>query len=218
MELNRTSRQPKNTAARREELLAVALELFNAKGTAPVSTNHIAAAAGISAGNVYYWFPNKRAIIRALFEQWRDASAIGPVAVNQPSDILVLLAATVRRQVSVTERFTVFARELVPLLHADDVLTTMYRENYVTRIDQFVSLVEVLVDAGLVNRPEPPADIRSLVEVTWVATEYTPSFLAAVGARPDLDEVVRIISAPLFAQLTPAGRAALEAADRRQEE
>ena len=53
----------------RERILDAALALFNDSGTARISTNHIAAAAGISPGNLYYHFQNKEEIIRALFER-----------------------------------------------------------------------------------------------------------------------------------------------------
>jgi len=53
----------------RERVLESALTLFNDQGTGAVSTNHIAEAAGISPGNLYYHFRNKEEIIRALFER-----------------------------------------------------------------------------------------------------------------------------------------------------
>ena len=52
-----------------ERILDAALTLFNEGGTAVASTNHIAAACGISPGNLYYHFRNKEEIIRALFER-----------------------------------------------------------------------------------------------------------------------------------------------------
>ena len=53
----------------RERILDVALALFNDAGTAPISTNHIAAAAEISPGNLYYHFRNKEQIVQSLFER-----------------------------------------------------------------------------------------------------------------------------------------------------
>lgn len=54
---------------RKEQILEVALELFNAQGSANVSTRHIAEAMAISPGNLYYHYPHKEAIILALLER-----------------------------------------------------------------------------------------------------------------------------------------------------
>ena len=56
----------------RERIVDTALQLFNERGSATVSTNHIAAAARISPGNLYYHFRNKEEIVRALFERLFD--------------------------------------------------------------------------------------------------------------------------------------------------
>src|SRR3712207_9158129 len=50
-------------------VVEAAVRLFNERGTAEVSTNHIAEAAGISPGNLYYHFRNKEEIIRAAFDR-----------------------------------------------------------------------------------------------------------------------------------------------------
>jgi AcrR family transcriptional regulator len=207
----RPSRTPRSgPAQRRTDVLDAALALFNAEGTAAVSTNHIAKAAGISPGNLYYWFPNKQAIISALFDRWRDESALALPPVDEPEAVLGALVRAIRGQVDLTRRFAVIARELVPLLHADGALAEQYRQTFETRVSMFVGIVDSLVDAGLVRRPAPPADIRSLVEVTWIATENTPSFLEIMRpAGLDADDAAQVIAAPLLAQLTALGRDAL---------
>ncbi len=43
-------------ASTKQAILTTAIDLFNDKGTAAVSTNHIAEAMGISPGNLYYHF------------------------------------------------------------------------------------------------------------------------------------------------------------------
>ena len=58
----------------REKILDTALALFNKEGTAAISTNHIAEAAGISPGNLYYHFRNKEEVIRELFERLSAAN------------------------------------------------------------------------------------------------------------------------------------------------
>jgi TetR/AcrR family transcriptional regulator, transcriptional repressor of aconitase len=54
---------------RREAVTAAAAELFARRGFAETSTAQIAKAAGISTGSLFYYFPDKPAIFRAIFEQ-----------------------------------------------------------------------------------------------------------------------------------------------------
>lgn len=69
----------KDTKAR---ILDAALALSNQRGTANVTTNHIAEALGMSPGNLYYHYRNKAEIIRELFariiEEWAANYALPP--------------------------------------------------------------------------------------------------------------------------------------------
>jgi AcrR family transcriptional regulator len=82
----------------RERILATALRLFNEAGTAPVSTNHIADALGISPGNLYYHFRNKEEIIRALFEQqfarWDEPNTLSDERMPTLADLQQIVRAT----------------------------------------------------------------------------------------------------------------------------
>src|SRR5680860_1476750 len=59
---------------RREAISLAAAELFAHKGFATTTTAEIAKAAGISTGSLFYYFPDKRAIFRAIFERDIDAT------------------------------------------------------------------------------------------------------------------------------------------------
>lgn len=53
-----------------ERIVDTGLRLFNAEGVAKVSTNRIAAEAGISPGNLYYHFKTKQQIVERLIRRY----------------------------------------------------------------------------------------------------------------------------------------------------
>ncbi|WP_449385611.1 TetR/AcrR family transcriptional regulator [Cellulomonas soli] len=199
---------PATRTRRREEILDAALALFDERGIGPVTTNHVAERAGISAGNLYYWFSGKPAILRALVERWQAESTF-PVALagGDPVAMLRALAHVLGEQAEVTGRYGALARELVPLLRADPDLADVYRTSYEARMAALGTAVAVLVENGLLRPAEPPLDILDMVIGGWVLAELGPGYLQAVGAA---DRVRAVLVAPLLAQLTDRGRAALE--------
>ena len=56
----------------RQRLFEVAEPLFAAKGYESTSMNDIAAAAGVAVGTLYHHFPEKRALLLALVDDWGD--------------------------------------------------------------------------------------------------------------------------------------------------
>ncbi|WP_432092916.1 TetR/AcrR family transcriptional regulator [Streptomyces sp. bgisy100] len=59
---------PARHRARRRQIVDAATGLFAAKGFERTTTAEICRAAGMSAGNVFHYFPTKRAIFHAVFE------------------------------------------------------------------------------------------------------------------------------------------------------
>ncbi|GAA2691861.1 helix-turn-helix domain-containing protein [Streptomyces lunalinharesii] len=60
---------PAKHRARRQYILHAAAQLFAAKGFERTTTAEICKAAGMSSGNLFHYFPNKRAIFHAIFEE-----------------------------------------------------------------------------------------------------------------------------------------------------
>lgn len=103
----------------KENIVATALRLFNQQGTKAVSTNHIAKAAGISPGNLYYHFSNKEAIILELYRQMR--TEVGFESAPLPEDICTLLEYC-RFVAQVWWKYRFLKKELVHLIERDPVL------------------------------------------------------------------------------------------------
>src|SRR6478672_12126266 len=64
------TRRQEQAAARREQLLAAALDLFAEKGVRETSIRDIAQTAGITEGLIYHYFESKSALLRAVMERY----------------------------------------------------------------------------------------------------------------------------------------------------
>ncbi|MGC5700446.1 TetR/AcrR family transcriptional regulator [Pseudomonas sp. NFXW11] len=64
---------PRKTELRRQQILAAAVSCFAEQGFHSTSTAQICAAAGMSPGNLFHYFPSKAAIIEAIAEEDHQA-------------------------------------------------------------------------------------------------------------------------------------------------
>jgi AcrR family transcriptional regulator len=81
-----------------DAVLGAAADLLASRGYAGTSTNAIAARAGVAIGSLYQYFPNKDAILLALFE--RHLEGIERIVVTSLAEIrdpLIPLEASIRR-------------------------------------------------------------------------------------------------------------------------
>jgi len=163
-----------------ERILATALRLFNESGTAPVSTNHIADALGISPGNLYYHFRNKEQIIRALFEQlfaqWDRLYSLPGDHIPTLADLQQLVRATF----SINWNYRFIYRELIALLRRDDQLQRRWVEIRARGFAGFRELFDRFVAAGTLRPPGDPAAVTRLAELCWLISEF---WLASIEVR-----------------------------------
>lgn len=165
----------------REKILDTALTLFNNEGTAAVSTNHIAEAAGISPGNLYYHFKNKEEIIRELFER---LFAANDAAFKLPADELPTLTdlqSMVKTNYKILWQYRFAHRELTALLRADAELRSRFLVIRKRGFDGFHQLFHAFAQAGTFRASIKPEVIQNLAETCWLITEFWLNSLEVSG-------------------------------------
>jgi AcrR family transcriptional regulator len=175
----------------RERILDVALALFNDAGTAPISTNHIAAAAAISPGNLYYHFRNKEQIVRSLFERLFSTYERVFALPDGRSPTVVDLRHLVRVNFEVLWEYRFAYRELAALLRRDEVLHERWLEVRRRGYVGFRDLVAAFVTAGVVAAPADAATIDRLADLCWLISEFWLPSLEVSGQPIDASQLER---------------------------
>lgn len=170
----------------KDRILATALDLFNAQGTAAVSTNHIAEAMGISPGNLYYHYPNKSAIIRALFEQQFDhADQIFDLSTDRLPTVADV-SALVKANFSMLYQYRFIYREMLALLRADSELHQRYLVVRQRGYDGFFALIEAFQAAEVMHKLDAVSTAQ-LAELCWLISEHWLGGLEMQGRPIDTD-------------------------------
>jgi AcrR family transcriptional regulator len=176
-------------------ILDAALALFNAQGTANVTTNHIAAALEISPGNLYYHYRNKAEIVRALFTRiqsaWADNYAVPPG--TMPS--VPLMEAMLAGNFDIQARYRFFFRDLTLLLNADPDLAATYRANRAAGLANTKALISLFVDAGVLRPIGNAENLDDIANLLWMVGDFWLVFKDSGGADfspADSDQGVRL--------------------------
>jgi AcrR family transcriptional regulator len=169
-------------------VIDTAVNLFNEQGTAAVSTNHIAEAAGISPGNLYYHFKNKEDIIRAvldrMYEEW---NAVYVVPTDAAFDLSVL-RATLRQNFELLWRYRFFYRELGALVRHDRQLGRRHKAIQAQRQREQLALFDRLAAAGVFKWPRKRSEVDETLTIAWIVGTYWLAYLESSGESnaPDL--------------------------------
>ena len=190
----------------RDRILDAALTLFNESGTSAASTNHIAAAAGISPGNLYYHFKNKEEIIAALFERiFAEHDRVFTLAEDRLPTVDDL-SGLVRANFDVLWQFRFVYRELMALLRRDEKLFERWlivrRRGY----DGFRYLLSIFVAAGVIPPPRDTAAAEGMADLCWLIGEFWLASLEVGGhtvTPAELDRGVALMLQVLNPNIDP---------------
>lgn len=120
--IRRTQRQ-QQAAARREQLLAVALDQFAEKGVRGTTIREIAQAAGITEGLIYHYFPSKLALLQAVVERYSlDREVVGMIPAVAALPVREALVELARRFYDLMQRNRKFVTMVFSDAHRDPEL------------------------------------------------------------------------------------------------
>ncbi len=164
-------------------ILNAALKLFNEQGTDTVTTNHIAEAAQMSPGNLYYHYRNKAEIVRALFEriqgEWAANYAMPPA--TMPS--LELMEAMVAGNFDIQARYRFFFRDLTLLLNADPELAAAYRANREQGLGNTKFLINLFIEAGVLKPVGDAEALDDIAQLLWLIGDFWLVFKDTGGSK-----------------------------------
>jgi AcrR family transcriptional regulator len=176
-------------------ILDGALALFNEKGSANATTNHIADTIGMSPGNLYYHYRNKAEIVRAVFGRIVAEWAVNyAVPAGQMPDV-AMMERMLKGNFQIQWRYRFFFRDLTLLLQADPELAKAYRENRVTAYGNTLYLLTMFSEANVIENPGDDRALDDVAQLLWLIGDFWLVFKDASGAPitpADMDQGVRM--------------------------
>ncbi|WP_391575053.1 TetR/AcrR family transcriptional regulator [Cohnella sp.] len=168
----------------KERIVQAAAVLFNEQGTGKVSTNHIAAAAHMSPGNLYYHYKNKEEIIEAILDrmyaEWNPVWELPDEPVTRQT-----LHDRLLRNFEILWQYRFFYREAVALLQADERLKRKHIRMTESRMAEQDRFAHRFVVDGVLRFPEGFADVRKLITACWIVANNWLAFLEMNGEAVD---------------------------------
>jgi AcrR family transcriptional regulator len=194
-------RRPRQERARAtvEAILEAAAEVIAHEGYAVMTTNRVAARAGVSIGSLYQYFPNKQAILVALLEDHLEG--LRPVierSLEQLADPKVPFAEAMRRMFAGLLELHHDADSRLQRVLGEEVPHPPHiRERHRQREGEYVARVAAILRARPdVQAKNPKVAAHVLVQATSALSRWL-----AHDAPPDLDreayihEAVRLLTA-----------------------
>lgn len=186
----------------KRRIIQTAVQLFNEQGVGKVSTNHIAAAASMSPGNLYYHFKNKSEIIGAIlhqmYEEWNEVWALPEHERLSRQH----LEQRLMMNFEILWRYRFFYREALSLFQADENLRQKHNAMMQTRLVEQQAFVQRFVADGVLQIEADAEQLEKLLISCWIIANNWLTFLEMNG-RPVDEEAFKEGVGLIWAILTP---------------
>ena len=174
---------PAKHAAKRQAILDAAVGCFAEKGFERTTTADLCRAAGISSGSLFHYFPTKRAVFSAIFEEDARNTAAQLAEAATAADPWTSLLDVVTEQAGLVAIPGVVRLVLEAAAQAarDDEFAALIQRNEEALRDGLTVLVARAVEAGRID-PGVPARAAG----SWVAA-LIDALISRASLDPDLD-------------------------------
>lgn len=161
----------------KERILQTALELYNASGPETVTVRHIAAAMGISHGNLCYHYPNTDALVRALYDQLvvelnnvvAQSHTEAAELLKHPELALAMVIGQTRKGFEIMYRFRFVLLNFHTIMRGDAYIREHFRELTHQRTVQFRMMVDFLMQTGIIRKEHFDGEFDLLIELQLLA-------------------------------------------------
>ena len=156
----RTKREQRDFSI--EAILASALQLFIRKGYRSTTVEQIATACSLTKGAVYFYFPNKAAVLFALFDEIEDlminkmAARVAHAGPSMEDKLVALINSQSQMGLENAERMLLFILMLLEFNGADDDVETRVKAIY----KRYYKAIEKIIRQGKIK-----GEFRSDVDV-----------------------------------------------------
>ena len=180
---------------RREEILARAGEVFEARGYDAGTLDDVARAMGMRKAGLYHYVSSKAELLFLLFERAWELGFERMAGVEDIADPAERLAAVIRRHVNlIAERRSLFTVLLGRRPRFDEAAERVFLEKERRYVGIFARAVRDAAAAGVIPAVDPRVGAMALVGMTsWVCQWYDP---ASTTAERIGDEFVRLLLGP----------------------
>jgi TetR/AcrR family fatty acid metabolism transcriptional regulator len=156
--------QQQLVAARRNQILAAATQVFAARGFHRTTIRDIARAAGVADGTIYIYFANKPALLLGIMDRLNESDERpAHFAHGAQLDLRTFLAAYIKQRMALVMANVDVFRALLPEVIADPELRALYYER---TVQSTLALAERFFEArmarGEVRKLEVWAAVRAL--------------------------------------------------------
>lgn len=173
--------KPKKISTK-ERIKSAAIELFNTHDSLSITTNHIAKAAGISAGNLYYHYRNKEEIIREIYAEMSERiESLKSFEKMLSSDTpLSVLDESFDHYGDLFWEYRFLMRDAPVLMALDRELKSAFIANQEKRISQIAGVIKFLISEEILeNIPKEEIPLRA--KLYWFVTAYWQVFASMDG-------------------------------------